>query len=118
MLIRITAFTVLALTTGSFVAALPSPALATTPIPASQCNTGPVQCCQSISSSSNSGTASLLGPLGLVLSGLNIPIGVTCTPISLLGIGGNSCSANPVCCQNNNFNGVVAVGCTPVNLSL
>ncbi|GAB88060.1 hypothetical protein GORBP_124_00010, partial [Gordonia rubripertincta NBRC 101908] len=54
----------------------------------------------------------------IVVQGVNIPIGLTCDPISVIGIGGNSCTAQPVCCENNNFNGVVALGCTPVNLNL
>nr|CAC86005.1 hydrophobin 2 [Dictyonema glabratum] len=115
MLIRVTAFTILALTS-SFVGALPSPAAAT--IPASQCNTGSLQCCQTLSNSSNSGVTTLSGLLGIVIPA-NVPVGLTCNPISLLvGIGGNSCSAQPVCCQGNNFNGLIVLGCTPVNLNL
>ncbi|KAK7469169.1 hypothetical protein VKT23_003660 [Stygiomarasmius scandens] len=86
--------------------------------PASQCNTGKLQCCNSVQSSSSSSVAGLAGLLGIALQGVNIPIGVTCNPISVIGIGGNSCSAQPVCCQSNNFNGVLAIGCTPVNLNL
>ncbi|THV02185.1 fungal hydrophobin [Dendrothele bispora CBS 962.96] len=87
-------------------------------MPASQCNTGDLQCCNSVQSSDNKSLAGLLGLLGVVLGGVAVPIGLTCDPISVIGIGGNSCSAQPVCCSNNNFNGVVAVGCTPVNLNL
>ncbi|KAF8887548.1 fungal hydrophobin-domain-containing protein [Infundibulicybe gibba] len=85
--------------------------------PASQCNTGPVQCCNSVQQASSPSAASLLGPLGVVL-GSNVPVGLTCSPISAVGIAGNSCSAQPVCCTGNNFNGLVVVGCTPVNLNL
>ncbi|KAF8204671.1 hydrophobin-251 [Pholiota molesta] len=31
---------------------------------------------------------------------------------------GTSCSAQPVCCTNDSFNGVVALGCTPININL
>ncbi|KAJ3502602.1 hypothetical protein NMY22_g18530 [Coprinellus aureogranulatus] len=63
--------------------------------------------------------ASLLGLLGVVLDvAPNVPVGVTCTPISVIGVGGNSCNAQTVCCENNSFNGLVAVGCTPVNVNL
>ncbi|KAF9007481.1 fungal hydrophobin-domain-containing protein [Cyathus striatus] len=84
----------------------------------SQCNTGDLQCCQSVQSSSNPSVASLLGLLGAVVQGAAVQVGLTCSPISVIGVGGNSCTAQPVCCTGNNFNGVVALGCTPVNLGL
>ncbi|ESK92236.1 hydrophobin [Moniliophthora roreri MCA 2997] len=83
-----------------------------------QCNTGPIQCCNSVQSSSDPATSLLLGLLGVVLQGINVPIGLTCNPITVIGAGGNSCTAQTVCCENNNFNGVVAVGCTPININL
>ncbi|KAK7438442.1 hypothetical protein VKT23_018054 [Stygiomarasmius scandens] len=83
-----------------------------------QCNTGPVQCCNSVQSSNTPSVAKLLGTLGAVVQGVDVPIGLTCTPVSVIGVGGNSCSTQPVCCENNNFNGVIAVGCTPVNVNL
>ncbi|GLB42733.1 putative fungal hydrophobin [Lyophyllum shimeji] len=89
-----------------------------TPIPASQCNTGDIQCCNSVQSATSSPATLLLGLLGIVLSDLNVLVGITCNPISVIGVGGNSCTAQPVCCQNNNFNGLIAIGCTPVNLNL
>ncbi|KAK7037488.1 sc3 hydrophobin [Paramarasmius palmivorus] len=87
-------------------------------IPASQCNTGPIQCCNNVQKASDPSAAALLGLLGVVLQDLNVLVGITCTPISVIGIGGNSCNAQPVCCTNNNFNGLITVGCTPVNLNL
>ncbi|EPQ52312.1 hydrophobin, partial [Gloeophyllum trabeum ATCC 11539] len=84
----------------------------------SQCNTGPVQCCQSVQSSGDPGVTSLLGLLGIVLDGANVPIGLTCSPINVLGLGqGASCDANPVCCEDNSSEySLVSVGCVPVNL--
>ncbi|KDR84489.1 hypothetical protein GALMADRAFT_237367 [Galerina marginata CBS 339.88] len=86
--------------------------------PASQCNTGDLQCCQSVQSASTPSVASLLTLLGVVVGSVTAPVGVTCSPISVIGLGGNSCSAQPVCCSNNSFNGIVALGCSPVNLNL
>lgn len=115
------AFTVLAAavpggspTTTVTVTANPSP----TPIPPSQCNTGDIQCCNSVQSASSSPVTLLLGLLGIVLSDLNVLVGITCSPLSIIGIGGNSCTAQPVCCTNNNFNGLIAIGCTPININL
>ncbi|KAI3615934.1 hydrophobin [Moniliophthora roreri] len=39
-----------------------------------QCNTGPIQCCNSVQSSSDPATSLLLGLLGVVLQGINVPI--------------------------------------------
>ncbi|EAU87422.1 CoH1 [Coprinopsis cinerea okayama7 len=83
-----------------------------------QCNTGPVQCCNSISTAKDPATSLLLGLLGIVVQDLNIPIGLTCSPISVIGLPGNSCSTQPVCCEDNSFNGVVAIGCTPININV
>ena len=45
----------------------------------------------------------LLGLLGIVIQGVDALVGLDCSPITVIGVGtGNSCSANAVCCQNNN----------------
>ncbi|PSS06513.1 hypothetical protein PHLCEN_2v3680 [Hermanssonia centrifuga] len=51
----------------------------------SQCNTGPVQCCQSVQSASSGGIVDLLGLLGIVLQDLNVLVGLTCSPVSVIG---------------------------------
>ncbi|KAJ3524072.1 hypothetical protein NMY22_g11165 [Coprinellus aureogranulatus] len=89
-----------------------------TPPPASQCNTGPIQCCNSVQAANTPAVATLLGLLGVVVQDVTALVGVTCSPLSVIGVGGNSCSAQPVCCTNNSFNGVVAIGCTPININL
>ncbi|SJL06634.1 related to Fruiting body protein SC1 [Armillaria ostoyae] len=83
------------------------------------CNTGPVQCCNSVQSSSAPGVGFLLGLLGIVLGG-NTQVGLGCSPLSVVGLlnSGAQCSQQTVCCENNDFNGLVNVGCTPINLAL
>nr|CAA12392.1 POH2 hydrophobin [Pleurotus ostreatus]CAA74987.1 hydrophobin [Pleurotus ostreatus] len=95
-----------------------APAHPTATAPASECKTGPVQCCNSVQSSKSPAASLLLGLLGIVLQGVAVPVGLTCNPITVIGVGGNSCSAQTVCCENNNFSGLIAIGCTPINLSL
>lgn len=90
----------------------------TTTAPASQCNTGSLQCCNSVQSASSGAVGLLLGLLGVVLQDLTVLVGITCSPLSVIGVGGNSCSAQPVCCENNSFNGIIAIGCTPININL
>ncbi|KAK0223741.1 fungal hydrophobin-domain-containing protein [Armillaria fumosa] len=84
----------------------------------SQCSTGSLQCCNSVQDSTSGVVSALLGLLGIHLGGANVPIGLTCSPLSIIGIGGNSCSQQTVCCENNSFNGLIAIGCTPINIGL
>ncbi|PFH45529.1 hypothetical protein AMATHDRAFT_51622 [Amanita thiersii Skay4041] len=88
----------------------------------SYCNSGPVQRCNSVQSAQQASTAVLTLVLSATSMGPNQitgQIGLTCSPIGIMGsTGANSCSSQTVCCENNSFNGVVALGCTPVNISL
>ncbi|KAF5338120.1 hypothetical protein D9758_015373 [Tetrapyrgos nigripes] len=83
-----------------------------------QCNTGPIQCCNSVQSANHGIVPSLLRLLGVVLGDVTAQVGLTCNPITVIGGGGNSCTSQPVCCQNNSFNGIIAIGCTPININL
>ncbi|KAF6745970.1 fungal hydrophobin-domain-containing protein [Ephemerocybe angulata] len=83
-----------------------------------QCGSGPVQCCKSVGKSNDSAISLLLGLLGISPPSATETVGVGCSPVGLLGIGGNSCSSQPVCCSNNSFNGLVAIGCVPININL
>ncbi|TFK43772.1 hydrophobin [Crucibulum laeve] len=67
----------------------------------------------------NSAAASAaLGLLGVVVQDVIALVGLTCDPISVIGVGDDSCSAQVVCCEDNSFHSIVAIGCTPVDLSL
>ncbi|EEB91131.1 hypothetical protein MPER_10560 [Moniliophthora perniciosa FA553] len=83
----------------------------------SKCNTGDIQCCNTVDKASNKDIQKLLGLLNIGVQDLNVPIGLNCNPISVIGVGGNSCTQQPVCCEKNNFNGLVAIGCTPINVN-
>ncbi|KAF9481886.1 fungal hydrophobin [Pholiota conissans] len=86
--------------------------------PSNQCNTGSLQCCDSTSTASDPATAILLKSLGVVVQDVTALIGVTCSPITGVGVSGTSCSEQPVCCTDDSFNGVIALGCTPINVNL
>ncbi|CDO70113.1 hypothetical protein BN946_scf184806.g40 [Trametes cinnabarina] len=58
----------------------------------------------------------LLGLLGIVIDGLDVVLGIQCSPISVIGVAGGDCDANVVCCQDNNVGGLISIGCIPVIL--
>ncbi|EIW85899.1 fungal hydrophobin [Coniophora puteana RWD-64-598 SS2] len=124
---------VVVLSAGVLAAAMPwettSPATSTTTVtvtapaststePASSCDTGSLQCCDTVTSAKSESASAILGLLGVVLSNLDVLVGLTCSPISVLSSGSSGCTADPVCCENNNFSGLISLGCVPVNLSL
>ncbi|ESK89594.1 hydrophobin 1 [Moniliophthora roreri MCA 2997] len=85
---------------------------------AHECSTGPVQCCNSVQAADTPAVAELLTTVSVAIQGVTGQVGVTCTPISVIGGGSNNCNGQTVCCENNNFNDAVALGCTPINVSL
>ncbi|KAH9475218.1 Fruiting body protein SC3 [Psilocybe cubensis] len=91
---------------------------APTSIPANQCNGSNLQCCNSLERSDGSLVGTLLGLLGVVIQGVEVLVGINCSPIDILGIGQNGCHSQPVCCQNNDFSGIIAIGCVPININL
>lgn len=49
----------------------------------------------------------LTGILGVIVSPETM-VGVSCAPAT-----SGTCNAQPVCCANNNFNGLIAIDCAP-----
>ncbi|OSD08042.1 fungal hydrophobin [Trametes coccinea BRFM310] len=121
--------------------AMPGGTTAPAPAPTgSTCSTGSLQCCNSVQSVSAASFASssshasmhpltfgaqsdsnaitaILGLLGIVLGDITGLVGLGCSPISVVGVGsGNACSANAVCCENNNVGGLLSIGCLPIEL--
>ncbi|KJA29558.1 hypothetical protein HYPSUDRAFT_195940 [Hypholoma sublateritium FD-334 SS-4] len=96
----------------------PSAGATSTTTTTSECDTGDAQCCQSLQNPSDPSTSDLLGTLGVVVQGLTAQVGLTCTPISVLAIAGQSCTAQPACCTGDSFNGLVNLACTPIAATL
>ncbi|KAG6810322.1 hypothetical protein H0H92_012411 [Tricholoma furcatifolium] len=83
------------------------------------CSSGQETCCNSVQDAKDADVAQILaGLLGVAASGITGQVGVTCTPVTVLAVDGISCNQQTVCCANNNFNGLVALGCTPINVNL
>ena len=54
---------------------------------AGSCNTGPIQCCNTVADpTTQEGQDVLAGLLGVVISGLDVVVGLECTSIPIVGI--------------------------------
>ncbi|KAI6132864.1 hydrophobin-1 precursor [Pisolithus croceorrhizus] len=83
-----------------------------------QCNTGPIQCCSTVGAcGSHSDIDNLISLLGLSVP-VGTQVGANCSPLSVVGTGGGAqCSGQTVCCEQNNWNGLINIGCLPLNLN-
>ncbi|KAG1735588.1 fungal hydrophobin [Suillus paluster] len=84
----------------------------------SQCDTGTIQCCQS--STSYSGAQSIFYELGLVdvAAVVDAVVGLECSGITGVGTSsGCTGTQQPLCCEDNKYNGVISLGCTPIGVN-
>ncbi|KXN88455.1 Fruiting body protein SC1 [Leucoagaricus sp. SymC.cos] len=89
-----------------FALALPAIVFATAaPRAGGQCDTGPVQCCNQVLQTNDPTVTEMVASLGIAASDVIPLVGVTCTPITVIGVGGVTCNAQTVCCKNNKFVG-------------
>ena len=123
MQFKLSALTTLAL--AGFAAATAVRRTGTPTTPASQCNTADLKCCNSTqeSDSLTGPVTALLGLLGVNVGSITALVGLTCSPLTIIGGGGSSwlvksralirsstptdeiflSTAQPVCCANNTF---------------
>ncbi|KAF7291181.1 Hydrophobin 2 [Mycena indigotica] len=75
----------------------------------------PPLCCKSVESSVSSAVGVVAGLLGLDLTGLNVPIGLSCSPITVVG---NNCGDTSVVCDapQQEWGGLIAINCLPITL--
>ncbi|KAK1225924.1 hypothetical protein PQX77_011122 [Marasmius sp. AFHP31] len=83
---------------------------------AGNCNTGPIQCCNTVTTAKDPIITPVLALLGIVLQDLNVGVGLTCSPITVIGGNNGGCSAHPVCCSDNSHGGLISIGCIPISL--
>ncbi|KAJ7234499.1 hypothetical protein B0H12DRAFT_1239023 [Mycena haematopus] len=71
------------------------------------------QCCSSVQSSSSSSVSTVASLLGLDLSDLDVPIGLSCSPITVIG---NNCGGTSVTCDAPEaaWGGLIAINCIPI----
>ncbi|KAG2144119.1 fungal hydrophobin-domain-containing protein [Suillus bovinus] len=84
-----------------------------------QCNTGNIQCCQrtqTVDEYNKNATAHGAIPIDADILG---HVGLYCSPISVIGAGaGATCSQEPLCCSDNQYYGLINIGCTPININI
>ncbi|KAJ7842411.1 hypothetical protein B0H13DRAFT_2098757 [Mycena leptocephala] len=71
------------------------------------------QCCSSVVSSSSSAASSVAFILGLDLTGIDVPVGLSCSPITVIG---NNCGSTTVTCDapEAEWGGLIAINCIPI----
>ncbi|KAJ6607463.1 hypothetical protein B0H10DRAFT_1956252 [Mycena sp. CBHHK59/15] len=71
------------------------------------------QCCNSVVPSSSSAASIVAALLGLDVSSLNVPIGLSCSPITVVG---NNCGSTTVVCDapQQEWSGLIAINCIPI----
>ncbi|KIP01258.1 hydrophobin [Phlebiopsis gigantea 11061_1 CR5-6] len=78
------------------------------------CSAGPVQCCNQVQPAGSPAASNALGNLiDVPIQDVNTPIGLSCSPINVLALGGTNCASTPVCCDQNYQNGLVNINCLP-----
>ncbi|KAF8351978.1 hydrophobin [Amanita rubescens] len=83
--------------------------------PPSTCSTGSQQCCDTLSTTSDPFVETIASSINALLPGVNVPVGLGCTPLASL-LGGGGCTAQVACCDHDNFNGLIVIGCSPINV--
>ncbi|KAJ6486750.1 hydrophobin 2 [Mycena sanguinolenta] len=71
------------------------------------------QCCNSVVPSSSSAASAVAALLGLDLTGLDVLVGLSCSPITVLG---NNCGSTSVTCDapDQEWGGLIAINCIPI----
>nr|GAT55887.1 hydrophobin [Mycena chlorophos] len=73
------------------------------------------QCCASVVSSTSAAASAVAALVGLDLDGLDVPVGLSCSPITVVG---NNCGGTTVTCDapEAEWNNLIAINCLPITL--
>jgi len=82
----------------------------------SPCTSGTsAQCCDKLTQAKDPMASLLLGLYDIVVD-VEESVALECSPLSAFDIRNKNCGGQCVCCQHNSFDGVIAVGCSILNL--
>ncbi|KAF5389768.1 hypothetical protein D9757_005956 [Collybiopsis confluens] len=102
----------------AFISAALAALVIATPTPrddelANSCTIGSLECCGSFASVIIPTAADIFTPFDVGVPGLNVILGFNCSTFPNPITAGSSCSAprHAVCCENNNFNRLIALNC-------
>ncbi|RXW11793.1 hypothetical protein EST38_g14061 [Candolleomyces aberdarensis] len=88
--------------------------------PVAQCTRGVRVCCEDVKvpNAVDVRTNAMLALLGIKVKGLQGLVGSTCRALDLpvLGVNTSCPPEQQLCCKNNLLNGLVSIGCTPINV--
>ncbi|KAJ7260711.1 hypothetical protein C8J57DRAFT_1514647 [Mycena rebaudengoi] len=68
-------------------------------------------CCESVVSSASAAASAVGAVLGLDLTGLNVDVGLSCSPITVIG---NNCTAATCDALEEQWGGLTAINCIPI----
>ncbi|KAK7018318.1 hydrophobin 2 [Favolaschia claudopus] len=73
------------------------------------------QCCTSVLDSGSAAVSAVAALVGLDLNGLNVPVGLGCSPITVIG---NNCGSTTVVCDapEKQWGSLIAINCLPITL--
>ncbi|KAF7290437.1 Hydrophobin 2 [Mycena chlorophos] len=73
------------------------------------------QCCSSIVPSTSGAASAVAALVGIDLTGLDVPIGLSCSPITVVG---NNCGGTTVVCDapEAEWHDLIAINCLPITL--
>ncbi|KAJ6453967.1 fungal hydrophobin [Mycena sanguinolenta] len=73
------------------------------------------QCCASVVDSSSTAAGVVLAQLGIDLGDIDVPVGLSCSPITVLG---NNCGGVTTRCDapEIEWGGLIAINCIPITL--
>ncbi|KAJ7149650.1 hydrophobin 2 [Mycena filopes] len=71
------------------------------------------QCCTSVVPSTSTAASAVAALLGLDLTGIDVPVGLSCSPIT---VAGNNCGSTTVTCDapDQEWGGLIAINCIPI----
>ncbi|KAJ7841876.1 fungal hydrophobin [Mycena olivaceomarginata] len=107
-------FSKLSIAVGSLLITLAAATPTGTPPPPVTTPSSP-QCCDSVVSSTSTAASAVAALIGLDLTGLDVPVGLSCSPITVVG---NNCGSTTVTCDapEEEWGGLIAINCIPITL--